>query len=105
MKREDFIKIIKLRSFWKIDKRKGNYLLPNGEKLSKYIDILVEGQLRLDKLAIAEDGNLYDCNHYLDDKNALDDYVIYRPFSKDEICSYDKQEERINIIVSEIVGI
>ena len=30
MKREDFKKIIKLRSFWKIDKRKGNYKLPNG---------------------------------------------------------------------------
>ena len=33
MKREDFKKIIKLRSFWKIDRRKGNYKLPNGKFL------------------------------------------------------------------------
>lgn len=29
MKRENFKKIIKLRSCWEIDKRKGNYELPS----------------------------------------------------------------------------
>ena len=42
MKREDFKKIIKLRSFWKIDKRKGNYKLPGGDNLSVYVTDLVE---------------------------------------------------------------
>ena len=31
MKRTDFMKIIKLRSVWKVDRRKGNYKLPNGK--------------------------------------------------------------------------
>ena len=29
IKREDFKQIIKLRSFWKIDRRRGNYELPD----------------------------------------------------------------------------
>lgn len=52
MKREDFKKIIKLRSFWKIDKRKGNYELPNGNRLSSYVRELVESQMKLDGLLI-----------------------------------------------------
>lgn len=54
MKREDFKKIIKLRSFWKIDKRKGDYKLPSGDKLSKYIRKLVISQMQLDNLLIGE---------------------------------------------------
>ena len=54
MKREDFKKVIKLRSFWKIDRRKGNYKLPNGKMLSDYITSLVESQMKLDNLAIRE---------------------------------------------------
>ena len=50
MKRKDFIKIIKLRSVWKIDKRLSNidYTLPNGEKLSDYIEELVTSQMEID---------------------------------------------------------
>ena len=58
MKREDFKKIIKLRSVWKIDKRKGNYVLPNGEKLSSYVRELVESQMKLDNLLIRNNGDL-----------------------------------------------
>lgn len=36
MLRKDFIKIIRLRSFWKVDKRKGDYRLPSGDRLSSY---------------------------------------------------------------------
>lgn len=48
MKRDDFKKIIKLRSIWKIDRRKGNYTLPNGEKLTIYVKNLVESQMKVD---------------------------------------------------------
>ena len=37
MERADFKKVIKIMSGWRIDKRKGNYRLPNGEKLSGYV--------------------------------------------------------------------
>ena len=59
MKREDFKKIIKLRSFWKIDKRKGDYKLPSGDKSSKYIRKLVISQMQLDNLLIGENGDLF----------------------------------------------
>lgn len=62
MKRKDFMKIIKLRSYWKIDKRMGNYKLPNGERLSSYVMELVKSQMQLDKLAIRENGNL--CRYF-----------------------------------------
>lgn len=58
MKREDFKKIIKIRSFYKIDRRKGDYKLPSGDKLSVYVRKLVDQQLALDKLFIRENGNL-----------------------------------------------
>ena len=56
MKRDDFKKIIKLRSIWKIDRRKGNYTLPNGEKLTIYVKKLVESQMKIDNLLIASNG-------------------------------------------------
>ena len=52
-----FIKIIKLRSFWKIDKRKGNYTLPSGNKLSTYIKQLVISQMEVDNLYMLESGD------------------------------------------------
>ena len=59
MKRSDFVKIIKLRSYWKIDKRKGNYKLPNGNYLTSYVQDLISEQLELDKMVIAKEGNIY----------------------------------------------
>ena len=97
MKREDFKKIIKLRSFWKIDKRKGNYKLPSGEWLTHYIKELVDGQMNLDKIRIAEDGNLYFAG-FADKK-----WIIMKPFSKNEICTFAEQWERMDKLVREMV--
>ena len=106
MKREDFKKIIKLRSFWKIDRRKGNYKLPNGEKLSDYITGLVESQMQLDNLGIRANGDL--CmvsggvwNTELKD---FDDYTLMPEFQNNEICTFDDMEKRIRVIVREIIG-
>lgn len=57
MKRDDFIIIIKKRSFWKI--RKGdNYQLPSGDHLSDYIMNLVESQMKVDSLGIQSISNI-----------------------------------------------
>lgn len=107
MKREDFIKIIKLRSAWKIDKRKGNYTLANGEKLSKHIRTLVESQMQLDHILIASDGNLYfglDEVVWSNETHCFNDFTIMPPFKENEICSYDEQEKRISLLIGEIVG-
>jgi len=61
MKRTDFMQIIKLRSVWKVDKRKGNYILPNKKELNNYIEELVKSQMKLDNLGIRENGNLCFC--------------------------------------------
>ena len=100
MKREDFKQIIKLRSFWKIDKRKGDYILPNGERLSTYIRKLVESQMELDKLAVTSDGNL-ECitkNLYWD--NAEKCFTVETLTEK---CSFEKQARRVTRLIFEIV--
>lgn len=106
MKREDFIKIIKLRSFWKIDRRKGNYKLPSGEKLDSYIRQLVESQLSVDGLGIAANGNLYTISGgtWNEEAKYFNDYVLSVPFSENEICSYDDYNRRLSALISEIIG-
>ena len=106
MKREDFKKIIKLRSFWKIDKRKGNYKLPNGKRLSDYITSLVESQMKLDNLAIRENGDLCVASGggWNVETKEFDDYTLMPAFQKTEVCSFDDMEKRIKSIVREIVG-
>ena len=105
MKREDFKKIIKLRSFWKIDKRKGNYKLPNGNNLSVYITDLVESQMKLDNLGIRSNGDLCFMSgcEWNDETKEFDDYTLMPPFQDNEVCSYDDMEKRINRLVHELL--
>ena len=109
MTRTDFIKIIKLRSFWKIDKRRGNYTLPNGEHLSSYIDELVRGQLQLDSVAPNATGDLVSCPGIDPTKAAEKDecglpvYHLFVAFGEDETCSFDEMERRIKSLVNAVI--
>ena len=105
MKREDFKKIVKLRSVWKIDKRKGDYRLPNGDKLSDYVQSLVESQMQIDNLGIRANGDLCMASggSWNTETKSFDDYVLMPAFQDNEICSFDDMEKRINSIVIEIV--
>lgn len=93
MKRADFKKVIKLMSGWRIDKRKGDYRLPNGEKLSDYVCTIAERFLHNNGMAISEDGDIYDI---VNDK-------IFIPFADDETYDYLTQVERIEKIVKEMI--
>lgn len=107
MLRKNFINIIKNRSCWKIDRRKGNYKLPNGEKLEAYVENLVRSQMKLDGLGIRENGNLEWCEKKaFEEKEGynLEDYIIFIPFKANEICSFEEMEDRIGKLVKEIVG-
>lgn len=106
MKRTDFMQIIKLRSVWKIDKRKGNYELPNREKLSVYITNLVESQMQIDNLGIRENGELCCCTggNWNTDTKEFDDYTLMPAFENNETCTYDDMERRIKRLVFEIIG-
>ena len=97
MKRKDFIKIIKLRSAWKVDRRKGNYILPSGERLSDYIESLVDSQLQLDNLAVGKDGNLY----FSTNENGI--YKIVPPFKNNEKCDSEEMGKRIKDLINEIL--
>ena len=105
MKREDFKKIIKLRSFWKIDKRKGNYKLPNGSSLSVYIKDLVETQMKLDELGIRSNGDLcfMSGGKWNTETKEFDNYTLMPAFENNEVCSYDEMEKRINRLVHELL--
>lgn len=93
MRREDFKKIIKLMSGWRIDKRKGNYRLPSGEKLSGYVCTITERFLNNNGMAIAEDGDIYD----------IVNDTIFIPFDDDEKYDYLTQSERIEKLVKEMI--
>lgn len=105
MRRENFKKIIKLRSFWRIDKRKGNYRLPNGKLLSEYVQDLVESQMELDHLGIRSNGDL--CNvvggGWSAETKDFKDYILMPAFQPNEVCSYDKMEDRIKSLVFELL--
>ena len=105
MKREDFKKIIKLRSCWKIDKRKGNYKLPNGNNLSVYVTDLVESQMKLDNLGIRSNGDLcfMSGGEWNTEIKEFDDYTLMPAFQDNEVCSYDDMEKRINCLVHELL--
>lgn len=105
MNRHDFKKIIKLRSIWKIDRRIGNYKLPNGNMLDKYIEGLVKSQMWLDKLGIKANGDLSFCQGGdLDvDKNEFNDYTLMPAFESNETCSYEEMQNRIRKLVLEII--
>lgn len=107
MKRATFIQIIRLRSTWKVDKRKGDYSLPNGERLSAYIGNLVDSQMRLDRLAIGKDGDLYHATqegHWDKDSKEFTDFTLWIPYKSNEICSFDEQERRVSALIREITG-
>ena len=101
MERSTFIKIIRLRSCWPIDKRKGDYLLPSGERLSAYIESLVTSQMDLDDLAIASDGNLYPATFEQGEGKA--EYRIMIFFGENEICRWDEHEMRVRHLIAQII--
>ena len=99
MLRDDFIKIIKLRSIWSINKVKGNYKLPNGEKLSSYIKRLILSQMKIDDFGIRNNGDL--CLAIFHGDN--DEWqLIHR--GTDEYCSADEMDIRINEMIAEMLG-
>lgn len=83
MKREDFKKIIKLRSFWKIDKRKGDY-----------------------NLLIGENGDLFPGSGGTVNKELkqINDYTIFHlgPVPN-EVCTWEQMEERIDYLIFEML--
>ena len=105
MKREDFKKIIKLRSMWKIDKRKGNYKLPSGKYLSDYVTRLVESQMKIDNLGIGKDGDLcfMSGGEWNKEAKKFNDYTLMPLYKDNEICSHTEMEKRINDLIRELL--
>lgn len=105
MKRENFKKIIKLRSCWKIDKRRGNYELPNGKRLSDYLESIVESQMKIDCLGIRSNGDLccMSGGDWNTETKEFDNYTLMPAFQENEVCSYDDMEKRINRLIHELL--
>lgn len=106
MERKRFMQIIKLRSAWKIDRRRGDYKLPNGDLLSKYIRRLIESQMHIDSLGILEDGGLCFCSggNWNSETKEFEDYTLNPAFGGNESCSYDEMNRRVSRLVYEIIG-
>lgn len=106
MTRDNFKKIIKLRSIWKIDKRKGNYRLPNGDLLSSYVEKLVDEQMKLDTLGIKSDGNLCFCTggDWNIDAKEFNDFTLMPAFKPNETCTFEEMESRVKTLVREIIS-
>lgn len=93
MNKKEFEKVVKCFSFWKIDKRRGNYKLPNGERLKDYLLNLVDTILINNYLAL--DADLNACE-VLDNK-------IFKPFGIDEAIDSSEQEQRVIKVVNNLI--
>lgn len=106
MKRNDMAVIVKARSVWKIDKRRGNYTLPSGTHLIGYVEDLIRSQLKLDSLGIAADGNIYTMIgnfSWNKDEGDFYDATIMVPYGDNETVSYSEHEDRITRLAMDIV--
>jgi hypothetical protein len=97
MKREEFKQVVKAFSFWRIDKRKGNYRLPSGARLSFYLEELTSDLCNNNKIAFAKNGNVYAVL-----KQGNDD-IIFIPFAEDENFNNAEQEKRIKSFAWELL--
>lgn len=93
MKRDDFKQVVKIFSFWKIDKRKGNYRLPSGAKLSEYLEGLALDLLTRNNLAIRADGSV----------GEMVDGRIFKPFGNDETTTPEQQEKAVHALIMEML--
>lgn len=91
MKRNDFKKVVKCFSYWKIDKRKGNYKLPSGQRLKDYLLYLCAEILEKHNKAIGSDGNIYD----------VVNNKVFIPFKGDE--ELHDQWQRIKDLINEML--
>lgn len=103
MKREDFKKIIKLRSQWKITGE--NYISPSNEQLSVYVQGLVESQLELDQLAVLKNGDLAFSTggNWSEQAKKFEDYKLMPDYKENETCDFYEMEKRIKTLTCEIV--
>nr|DAZ25845.1 MAG TPA: hypothetical protein [Caudoviricetes sp.] len=103
MKRNDFKKIIRLRSRWKITGE--NYKLPSGEPVSVYIQKLVDSQLEIDQLAVLKNGDLAFSTggEWNDQAKEFEDYKLMPDYKEDETCDFYEMEKRTRALVHEIV--
>lgn len=106
MKRENFIKIIRLRSKYKITPRKGNYKLPSGSPLSKYVAKLVKSELELDGLLVRSNGDLcYGKWGYYDEEEKcnVDCFLMPEYPQMHENCSCKEMKQRINDLIYDVI--
>ena len=96
MKRKELKTVIKAISEWKIDKRKGDYRLPNGRFLSDYLEEIGEDFLKAFNKAISIDGDIYD---YIPETSA-----IFRPFLDNERTCQDEQRKRLQAVIFEMLN-
>lgn len=96
MKRTDFIKIIRIRSERRIDKRRGDYKLPDGTKLSQLVSHLVYTQLAIDNLGIQCNGDICERNRELEG--------LFPETGLPEIYTGITHIERVERLVKEIIG-
>ena len=103
MKRNEFKKIIKIRSEWQFTG--DNYKLPSGEPISVYVRKLVESQMNVDNLAILKNGDLSFATggKWNDTTKEFEGYVLMPAFQENETCEFDEMEKRIDALVCELV--
>ena len=103
MKRNDFKKIIKLRSRWKLTG--DNYKLPSGESISVYIQKLVVSQLEIDQLEVKKNGDLAFSTglEWNDQTKEFENYKLMPDYKENETCDFYEMEKRIKVLACEIV--
>lgn len=102
MKRKEFKQLIKIMSTWKVDKRMGNYRLPDGSPLCSHLYEVAANQLKLNGLAIDSKGNVNKVFFNSLKLTSLTEKCIEFMFI-DEKTSVIEQQHRLSKVIHEMI--
>ena len=98
MTRNEMKQILRIRSVWDFKRRRGDYRLPSGDRLSDYLLGLLREQMDLDDLVLTEDGGFY-AGVYMGDF-----WKVFVPFQKDTTISLDREDVLLRGFIHELIS-
>lgn len=101
MKRKEFKQLIKIMSTWKVDKRRGNYRLPDGSPLCSHLYDVAANQLKLNGLAIDSKGNVNKVFTSLKPTSLTENCIEFMFLN--EKTSVIEQQHRLSKVIHEMI--
>lgn len=95
MKKNAFEQVVKAFSIWRVDRRKGNYTLPNGKRMADYLEELTGELLKTNRLAFRKNGDVGEL---------IGENEIFTPCAEDERTTDAEQEKALKKFVYDLLN-